>query len=49
VPRPRTPGQFPGPEFLATRRRLEEWIHPKNQKDEELPRLRLTRVGDEVE
>jgi NitT/TauT family transport system ATP-binding protein len=49
VPRPRLPGQFLGPEFLATRRRLEAWIHPADEKEEELPRLRLTSVGDEVE
>ena len=49
VPRPRTTDQFLSPEFLAMRRRLEEWIHPKDEKEEELPRLRLTSVGDEVE
>ena len=49
VPRPRTTDQFLSPEFLAMRRRLEEWIHPKDEKEEELPRLRLTAVGDEVE
>ena len=51
VPRPRTTEQFLGPEFLATKRRLEEWIHPKEEVEgeEELPRLRLTNVGDEVE
>jgi len=53
VPRPRTPDQSLMPEFIATRKRLEEWIHPEGYapivKLEELPRLRLTRVGDEVE
>ena len=49
VPRPRTVEQFLTPEFLAMRRRLEEWIHPKEEGEEELPRLRLTSVGDEVE
>ncbi len=52
VPRPRTPEQFASPEFVATRRRLEEWIHPagsENTNEDNLPRLRLTRVGDEVE
>ena len=49
VQRPRMTDQFLSPEFLATRRRLEEWIHPKDEKEEELPRLRLTSVGDEVE
>jgi NitT/TauT family transport system ATP-binding protein len=53
VPRPRTPEQSLTPEFVATRKRLEEWIHPEGHapivKLEDLPRLRLTRVGDEVE
>ncbi len=52
VHRPRKTEQFLGSEFQATKRRLEEWIHPKeenDQKEEELPRLRLTSVGDEVE
>jgi NitT/TauT family transport system ATP-binding protein len=54
VPRPRTPEQCVTAEFMATRRRLEEWIYADEpavgkDKDENLPRLRLTRVGDEVE
>jgi NitT/TauT family transport system ATP-binding protein len=53
VSRPRSPEQFQSPEFIATRRRLEEWIHPGSETGtshvDELPRLRLTRVGDEVE
>jgi NitT/TauT family transport system ATP-binding protein len=53
VPRPRAPEQSLTPEFVATRKRLEEWIHPEGHapivKLEDLPRLRLTRVGDEVE
>ncbi len=52
VPRPRSPGQFTSPEFLAVKRRLEEWIHADSAAAagvENLPRLRLTRVGDEVE
>jgi NitT/TauT family transport system ATP-binding protein len=53
VPRPRSTEQFQSPEFLATRRRLEEWIHPGSETGtshvDELPRLRLTQVGDEVE
>jgi NitT/TauT family transport system ATP-binding protein len=53
VPRPRSAAQFQSPEFLATRRRLEEWIHPGSETGtshvDELPRLRLTQVGDEVE
>ncbi len=34
VPRPRTPEQFLSPEFLATKKRLEELIHPKKDDDE---------------
>jgi NitT/TauT family transport system ATP-binding protein len=60
VPRPRTPDQCVTPEFMATRYRLEEWIHTgetgagpgiahEKGHEENLPRLRLTRVGDEVE
>jgi NitT/TauT family transport system ATP-binding protein len=56
VPRPRRPDQCVTAEFMATRRRLEEWIHTPEPgmntghgKNEQLPRLRLTRVGDEVE
>src|SRR5690606_30769440 len=52
VPRPRSPGQFTSPEFLAVKRRLEEWIHADSAAAagvESLPRLRLTRVGDAVE
>jgi NitT/TauT family transport system ATP-binding protein len=54
VPRPRTPDQCVTPEFMAVKKRLEEWIHgggtPSAPVPEEtLPRLRLTQVGDEVE
>ena len=53
VSRPRGTEQFQSAEFLATRRRLEEWIHPGSETGtshvDELPRLRLTQVGDEVE
>ena len=53
VSRPRSTEQFQSVEFLATRRRLEEWIHPGSETGashvDELPRLRLTQVGDEVE
>ena len=50
VPRPRTPEQFLAPEFLASRRHLEELIHPRieNSKDR-LPPMRMTVVGDDVE
>ncbi len=53
VSRPRSTEQFQSAEFVATRRRLEEWIHPGSETGtspvDELPRLRLTQVGDEVE
>jgi NitT/TauT family transport system ATP-binding protein len=50
VPRPRTPEQFISPEFLATKKRLEELIHPPGQASgDKLPTLRMTHVHDEVE
>jgi NitT/TauT family transport system ATP-binding protein len=51
VPRPRNLAQVSSPEFLATRRRLEELIHPReaNAPMEKLPFIRMTNVGDDVE
>ena len=51
VPRPRNLSQTSSPEFLATRRRLEELIHPREQNEpmEKLRFIRLTNVGDDVE
>lgn len=51
VPRPRDPDQFISPEFLATRKRIDELIHPPSNEDEDdkLNMIRLTHVGDEVE
>ncbi len=51
VPRPRKPEQFLSPEFLATKKRLEELIHPPKEDDDEdsLHLIRMTRVGDDVE
>lgn len=50
VPRPRSPQQFLSPEFLATKKRLEELIHPPgHNQNETMPMIRLTEVGDEVE
>jgi len=50
VPRPRRADQFNSREFLATRRRLEELIHPRvDVPREKLPIVRLTPVGDDVE
>jgi NitT/TauT family transport system ATP-binding protein len=49
VPRHRTTEQFLSPEFLATKKRLEALIHPKNVvQDDKLPMIKLTQVGDEV-
>ncbi len=36
VPRPRAPGQFLSPEFLATKVRLEELIHPESTDDDDI-------------
>ena len=50
VPRPRDPRQFLTPEFLATKKRLEELIRPPElTQNEGIPMIRLTEVGDEVE
>ena len=51
VPRPRTVAQLLSPEFLATKRRLDELIHAHAADDEEdkLPVIKLTEAGDEVE
>jgi NitT/TauT family transport system ATP-binding protein len=50
VPRPRSLDQLQSPEFQATRRRLDELIHPKlHTPAEHLPIVRLTQVGDDVE
>jgi len=50
VPRPRDPTQFVEPEFLAVKQRLQDLIHPESdRKESQLPVMRLTSVGDEVE
>jgi len=53
VPRPRTPDQCVTPEFMATKKRLEELIHPKSSNspddDESLPILRMTASTEEIE
>ncbi len=50
VPRPRHADQLMSPEFLATKQRLEELIHPPEEREEESPLdiMRMTVVGDEV-
>jgi NitT/TauT family transport system ATP-binding protein len=55
VPRPRSPAQFASPEFLATKARLEELIHPAplpeaGEDQEVMPHMiRFTNVADNVE
>ena len=50
VPRPRSAAQSLYPTFLATRRRVDDLIHPKTaQKEDKLPVFRMTVVGDDVE
>ena len=50
VPRPRDPGQFLTPEFLATKKRLEELIRPPERAHNEgIQMIRWTEAGDEVE
>jgi NitT/TauT family transport system ATP-binding protein len=50
VPRPRSSEQLISPEFLATRKRLEDLIHPPDQSaGDKLPTLRMTQAGDDVE
>ncbi|MGC4033846.1 MAG: ABC transporter ATP-binding protein [Tepidisphaeraceae bacterium] len=51
VPRPRSADQLMSPEFLATRHRVDELIHPKTTIAPETPPhvFRMTVVGDEVE
>ncbi|MGB0370745.1 MAG: ABC transporter ATP-binding protein [Opitutales bacterium] len=50
VERPRTQECLLSPEFLATKQRLEELIHPKSEEEEEqLPIIKMTEADDEVE
>jgi NitT/TauT family transport system ATP-binding protein len=52
VPRPRTLEQFISPEFLALKARLDELIHGPaiaEAEEEQLPVVRLTHAGDDVE
>lgn len=50
VPRPRSPQQFISGEFLATKKRLEELIHPKKSTAvDKLPIVRMTAADDNVE
>lgn len=51
VERPRSPDQFLSDEFLATKKRLEELIHPPTDDDDDdhMNMVRLVSVGDDVE
>ncbi len=52
VPRPRSPDQFFSDEFIATKARLDELIHPPVDDDEpgvEPHIIRMARAGDDVE
>ena len=52
VPQPRDPSQFLSEEFLATKQRLEELIHPPEEGDgvsvDKLNMVRMVHLGDEV-
>ena len=48
VPHPRTQEQFLSPEFLATKARLEELIHPQGKDQSAFKMPRMTQVGDDV-
>ena len=48
VPRPRDYDQLLSPEFLATKQRLEELIHPRGEREAHIPIVRMTDVDDNV-
>jgi NitT/TauT family transport system ATP-binding protein len=53
VPQPRSPDQLLSPEFLATKKRLEDLIHPPEidtgLNGDHLNMVRMVDVNDEVE
>jgi NitT/TauT family transport system ATP-binding protein len=53
VPQPRSPEQLLSPEFLATKKRLEELIHPPEEGDDinsdRMNMVRMVPIDDEVE
>jgi len=50
VERPRHQEQLLSPEFLATRKRLEELIHPPSEDDDDhINMMRMVSIGDDVE
>jgi NitT/TauT family transport system ATP-binding protein len=49
LPQPRTPAQFIDPRFLATRKRLDELIHPpKSHAEDRLPLVKMTAADDDI-
>lgn len=49
VPRPRSRAQMIDPLFVATKQHLESLIHTAPDDAESLPRIRVARIGDEIE
>ncbi len=51
VPQPRSPDQLLSPEFLATKKRLEELIHPpaSEENGDHLNMVRMVHINDDVE
>ncbi|MDF2374849.1 MAG: ATP-binding cassette domain-containing protein [Verrucomicrobiales bacterium] len=50
VPRPRSLDQFIEPEFIATKHRINQLIHPESERGQDtLPFPRMTKQGDDVE
>jgi NitT/TauT family transport system ATP-binding protein len=49
IAQPRSPEEFLDPRFLATRKRLDDLIHPARPQDEDrLPMMKMTAEGDDV-
>jgi len=49
LPRPRSTDQFLDPYFLATKKRLEDLIHPPIKDEQDLlPMIRMTQSGDDI-
>ena len=50
VPQPRSPEQFLSPEFLATKKHIEDLIHPPSEEgdDDHLNLVRMVPVNDDV-
>ncbi|MDD2467332.1 MAG: ABC transporter ATP-binding protein [Desulfobulbus sp.] len=48
VEQPRSPAQHLSPEFLATKKHIEQLIHPESEIEDSLPMIRLTQVQDDI-